>query len=226
MALSLVHVGHAFTVIDAPQRSPAWQQARLGRLTSSRASDMLAVIKSGEAAGRRNLRVQLALERITGQAQAPTYQSAAMLQGIEREAEAAGLYEALTGTLLRSTGFLQHGSLMVGASLDGHVGDFAGVVELKCPNAATHLEYLTTGVIPGDYRKQIVHQLYVSGARWCDWLSYCPEFPIGLQVKLVRVERNDQEIASYALAAALFLKEVDAAVAAIQGLQADVREVA
>jgi hypothetical protein len=217
---------HAFTVIDAPQRSPEWAAARLGRLTSSRASDMLAVIKSGEAAGRRHLRTQLALERITGRSQEPTYQSAAMLQGIEREAEAIGHYEALTGTLLRSTGFLQHGSLLIGASLDGHVGDFVGIVEVKCPLATTHLEYLTTGQIPGDYRKQIVHQLYVSGARWCDWLSYCPEFPIGLQVKLVRVERNDQEIASYALAAALFLKEVDAAVAAITGLQADVREVA
>lgn len=226
MALSLVPIGHAFTVIDAPQRSPAWAAARLGRLTSSRAADMLAVIKSGEAAGRRNLRVQLALERITGVAQAPTYQSAAMLQGIEREAEAAGRYETLTGTLLRSTGFLQHGSQMVGASLDGHVGDFAGLVEVKCPQAATHLEYLTTGQVPGDYRKQVVHQLYVSGARWCDWVSYCPEFPEGLQLKVVRIERQDQEIASYALAAALFLKEVDAAVAAITGLQADVREVA
>ena len=223
--MSLTRV-HAFTIVDAPQRSPDWAAARLGRLTSSRASDMLAVIKSGEAAGRRNLRTQLALERITGRSQEPTYQSAAMLQGIAREAEAAGQYEALTGTLLRSTGFLSHSSTMAGASLDGHVGDFAGIVELKCPLAATHLEYLTTGQIPGDYRKQIVHQLYVSGARWCDWVSYCPEFPVGLQVKLVRVERNDQEIASYALAAALFLKEVDAAVAAITGLQAPVREVA
>jgi predicted phage-related endonuclease len=226
MALNLVPIGHAFTVIDAPQRSPAWTAARLGRLTSSRAADMLAMIKSGEAAGRRNLRVQLALERITGQAQAPTYQSAAMLQGIEREAEAAGQYETLTGTLLRSTGFLQHGSYMAGSSLDGHIGDFAAIVELKCPLAATHLEYLTTGQVPGDYRKQVVHALWVSGARWCDWVSYCPDFPIGLQLKVVRVERHDQEIASYALAAALFLKEVDAAVAAITELQADVREVA
>jgi len=217
---------HAFTVIACAQRSDAWATARLGRLTSSSAAEMLAVIKSGEAAGRRNLRIRLALERITGTSQASTFQSAAMLAGIEREAEAAAHYEALTGAVLQHTGFLASNSIMAGASLDGHVGDFAGIVELKNPIAATHLEYLTTGQVPGDYRKQIVHQLYVSGARWCDWLSYCPEFPIGLQVKLVRVERNDQEIASYALAAALFLKEVDAAVAAITGLQADVREVA
>jgi predicted phage-related endonuclease len=224
--MSPLTVVHAFTVIDVAQRSDAWQTARLGRLTSSSAAEMLAVIKSGEAAGRRNLRIRLALERITGQSQASSFQSAAMLAGIAREAEAAAHYEALTGSVLQHTGFLAHNSVMAGASLDGHVGDFAGIVELKNPIAATHLEYLTTGQIPGDYRKQIVHQLYVSGARWCDWLSYCPEFPIGLQVKLVRVERNDQEIASYALAAALFLKEVDAAVAAITGLQADVRAVA
>lgn len=216
--MSLTRV-HAFTVVDAPQRSPAWVAARLGRLTSSRAADMLAVIKSGEAAGRRNLRVQLALERITGKTQAPVYQSAAMLIGIEREAEAAAAYEALTGCVLTHTGFLAHASLAIGASLDGHVGDFAGVVELKCPQAATHLEYLTTGQIPDTYRKQVVHQLFVSGARWCDWVSYCPEFPPGLQLKVVRVARSDQEMASYSLAAALFLREVDAAVAAVTGLQ-------
>lgn len=213
-------VAHAFTIVDAPQRSPEWAAARLGRLTSSRAADMLAVVKSGEAAGRRNLRTQLALERITGRPQAPTFQSEAMAQGIAREAEAAGQYEAATGTLLRSTGFLAHSSLMVGASLDGHVGEFAGVVELKCPLAATHLEYLRTGTIPGDYRKQIAHLLYVTGARWCDWVSFCPEFPADLALRIVRVNRSDQEIAAYALAVALFLREVDAAVAVIRGLQA------
>jgi len=210
----------AFTVVEAPQGSPAWAAARLGRLTSSRAADMLATIKSGESAGRRNLRAQLALERITGRSQAPTFQSEAMRQGLAREAEAAGQYEALTGTLLRSTGFLSHTALMMGASLDGHVGEFVGVVEIKCPIAATHLEYLTTGTIPGDYRKQIAHQLFMSGARWCDWVSYCPEFPADLQLRIVRVERSDQEMAAYALAAALFLREVDAAVAVIRRLQA------
>jgi hypothetical protein len=217
MSLSLVR---AFSVIDAPQRSPEWHAARLGRLTSSRAADMLATIKNGEAAGRRNLRVQLALERLTGRCQESGFVSPAMQIGIEREADAAGLYEALTGRVLTRTGFLAHHSHQVGASLDGHVGDFEGIVELKCPLAATHLEYLKTGVIPGEYKKQIIHALWVSGARWCDWLSYHPEFPTGLQAKLVRVDRVDQEIASYALAAALFLSEVDAEVEAVRRLAA------
>jgi predicted phage-related endonuclease len=217
MSLSLVR---AFTIIDAPQRSPEWHAARLGRLTSSRAADMLATIKSGEAAARRNLRVQLALERLTGRCQESGFVSAAMQTGIEREADAAGLYEALTGRVLTRSGFLAHHSHAVGASLDGHIGDFEGIVELKCPQAATHLEYLKTGVIPGDYQKQMVHALWVTGARWCDWLSYQPDFPPGLQAKLVRVEREDQQIAAYALAAALFLSEVDAEVEAVRRLAA------
>lgn len=213
----------AFTLIDAPQRSDAWVTARLGRLTGSRAADMLAKVKDpkAEAAGRRNLRVQLALERITGHSHENGYVSPAMQQGTDREVDAYALYEAVTGELLTRTGFLSHNELMVGVSLDGHVGDFEGIVEIKSPIAATHLDYLKTGTIPGEYLKQIIHALWVSGAEWCDWLSYNPEFPGALASKLVRVVRSEHEseIASYALAAALFLSEVQAEVDLVKGLR-------
>ena len=199
-----------FTIIDAPQRSPEWFAARLGRLTGSRASDMLATLKSGgEAAGRRNLRVQLVLERVTGKSQENGYQSAAMTQGIEREVDACALYEALTGDVLTPTGFVAHTELLAGCSLDGHVGDFEGLIEVKSPIAATHLEYLTTDVIPGDYLKQIQHNLWITGAGWCDWLSFNPDFPAPLRAKLVRVERDNAAIKAYELLARVFLREVD-----------------
>lgn len=218
MSLTLVP---AFTIIDAPQRSEEWRSARLGRLTGSRASDMLAKLKDpkAEAAGRRNLRVQLVLERLTGRCQESGYCSPAMQQGTDREVDAVALYEAVTGELLTKTGFLSHNTLMVGVSLDGHVGDFEGIVELKCPIPATHLDYLRTGTVPGEYHKQIVHGLWISGAQWCDWLSYNPDFPAPLDKKLVRVERNEQEITSYALAAALFLSEVQAELDLVKGLR-------
>ncbi len=199
----------SFTVLDAPQRSEPWFTARLGRLTGSRAADMLATIKSGEAAARRNLRVQLVLERLTRRSQENGYQSPAMLQGIAREPDAYALYENLTGRILTRTGFICHDTLAAGCSLDGHVGDFEGIIEIKAPTASTHLEYLKTGVIPGEYAKQIAHGLWITGAQWCDWLSYNPDFPEALQSKLVRVERDYALIRAYEKAVLEFLDEVD-----------------
>ena len=202
-------------ILDVAQRTPEWFAARLGRLTGSRAADMLATIKAGEAAGRRNLRVQLVLERITGRSQENGYQSPAMQQGTAREVDACVTYEALTGRLLSASGFLSHDALMAGCSLDGHVGDYEGIVEVKSPIPATHLDYLKSGVIPGEYQKQILHCLWITGARWCDWLSYQPEFPEPLQVKLVRVLRDNAAIAEYEQKVQMFLAEVDREVEAV-----------
>lgn len=208
-----------FTIIDAEQRSPEWFAARLGRLTASRAADMLATIKSGApSTSRRNLLMQLVLERLTGKAQEPTYQSAAMLQGIEREADAGALYEALTGRVLYATGFLSHTGLMAGCSLDGHVGDFEGIVEVKSPIPATHLDYVKTGVIPDEYAKQIRHQLWMTGAQWCDWMSYNPDFPERLRVRLVRVERDERAMQDYDAKVRAFLEDVDRECEAIRTL--------
>src|SRR3990167_2016704 len=134
-------------VIDVDQRSEAWFQASRGRLTASRAADCLATIKSGEAAARRNLRAQLVLERITGKSQEGGFQSKAMLDGIEREPDALLAYEAATGRLVKRTGFVQHDELMAGCSLDGHVGHWEGIVECKCPIAATHFATVMGGAV-------------------------------------------------------------------------------
>ena len=200
----------SFTILDVTQRSPEWHAARLGRLTGSRAADMLSTLRNGgEAAGRRNLRIQLVLERITGRSQENGYQSPAMAQGIEREVDAAAVYESLTGQLLSTTGFLVHDSLMAGCSLDGATANFAGIIEIKCPQPPAHLDVLRSGRIPGGYMGQVVHNLWISNADWCDWVSFSPEFPPPLHVKLLRIHRHDVDIAAYELAARLFLSEVD-----------------
>lgn len=207
-----------FTIINAEQRSPEWFAARAGRLTGSRAADMLATIKSGEAAGRRNLRAQLVLERVTGKPQEQTFESAAMRQGAEREAAALDRLEAELGYILTRTGFLAADGLMAGCSLDGHVGNFERIVEAKAPLAATHLEYLKSGKVPGEYLKQITHNLWISGAQACDWLSYNPDFPEHLQTKIVEVARDEAAIAAYDTAARAFLAEVDRELEALRTL--------
>lgn len=198
-----------FTVIAVEQRSADWKNVRLGRLTGSAAGAMLSKIKSGESASRRNLRVRLVLERVTCKSQERVVQTQAMQDGIDREPEALRAYEALTGHSVRLSGFLRHDALLAGASLDGHVGDFEGIVEAKCPLATTHLDYLRTGTVPEDYRWQCIHALWLTGAKWCDWLSFHPEFPGTLCVKLVRIERNEQEIADYDAKVRAFLADVE-----------------
>lgn len=209
-----------FHVLDCPQRSDEWFAARAGRVTSSNCAAMLATIQKGEAAARRNLRVRLALERVTQKTlDRSEFQSQAMLDGIEREADALSHYEALTGQVVERTGFLQHQELLTGASLDGHVGNFTGVVEAKCPEHSAHLDYLTTGEVPAKYRHQITHQLWLTGAQWADFLSYQPDFPERLQVKLVRIARNESDIAAYELVLRQFLRQVDELTTKIQSLE-------
>lgn len=207
-----------FTICTAEQRSPDWLMARLGRLTGSSASDMLATIQKGEAAGRRNLRMRLVLERLTGQPQEDTYVNAAMQWGIDHEQDAVDAYEAQTGNLLRRTGFLSHSSLMVGCSLDGDVDDFAGIVELKCPMSATHYGYIKAGAVPGNHLAQIQHNLWISGAEWCDFVSYDPRFPEHLRLFIRRVPRVELDILAYEKCALRFLAEVDAEVEQAKGL--------
>lgn len=200
----------AFTIVNAEQRSPEWFDARLGRITGSRAGDMLATIKSGGwAASRKNLLMQLVLERVTCKCQERTVQTQAMADGVEREPEALRLYEHLTGNSIRHTGFLRHTELYAGCSLDGHVGDFEGVVEAKCPMPATHYEYLRTGIVPEHYRLQCIHALWMTGAQWCDWISFHPDFPEALRLKVVRVTPKDAEHAKYDAAVRAFLAEVE-----------------
>jgi putative phage-type endonuclease len=223
MTLTLVPpriVIRPFTVIAAEQRSPAWFQARLGRLTGSRAAAMIAMTQKGEhTAARRDLRLQLALERITGQVQEDTWVSAEMRRAVMLEPRAVAAYEAVTGCFVQRSGFLSHNTLPVGCSLDGHVGDYAGILEVKCPKSTTHLTYLQAGTVPPEYLPQIVHNLWVSGAAWCDFLSYDDRFPDHLQTYLVRYPRHEPEIALYAENVTVFLAEVAATVDAVHTLQ-------
>lgn len=204
-----------FTVINAEQRSPEWFKARVGRLTGSVAADMLATIKSGEAAARRNLRLRLVLERVTGKPQESDFVSPAMQAGIDREAAAFAAYEALTGDMAIRTGFLAHTTLMAGCSLDGHIGNFTKLLSIKCRQPAAHYDFIKTGKVPGDALAQIRHELWITDALEHDYFSWNPDFPEALQSRVVTVKRDEADIPSYAEAALKFLAEVDTEVNAM-----------
>jgi len=205
-----------FTVVDCIQRSPEWFAARLGKLTGSVAGEMLATIKTGEAAARRDLRLRLICERLTGRVQDDGYTSPAMQWGIDQEPAARVAYEVMTGDLVREVGFCAHPTLQAGCSPDGYVGDYARLVSFKCPKSATHLRYLRAGVMPVEYVPQMLAELWITGAPAYDFVSYDPRFPEPLQLFSVAVARNDAAIAEFHAKAIAFLEEVDRELEAVQ----------
>lgn len=167
-----------FTVIDAPQRSPEWFSARLGRVTGSKAS---CVLMGEKTAGRADYVLQLALERLTGVAEEGGYVSAEMQRGVDKEPLARIRAEG-SGAFIRETGFLRHNTLMIGTSLDGDEDDFATIWEFKCPKSTTHVKYLRTdgAALLADYQPQIMHGLYVTAADRAVIGSFDDRMPAGL----------------------------------------------
>ncbi len=188
------------------QRSEEWFQARLGKVTASRVADVLAKIKSGESASRRNYKIQLVSERLTGERQ-ETYVNQAMQDGIDREQFARDRYVQQFGEV-EEVGFIQHPTLEAGASPDGLVGT-DGIIEIKCPIGSTHTETLMTQEVPSKYVPQIQFQLLVTGRKWCDFVSYNPMFPENLQVFVRRVFANKEYQQELEDEVKQFLKEVD-----------------
>lgn len=192
------------------QRSDAWRAARCGHLTASRAQDILTRGRGGQASKVRSAYLrQLVCEQLTGIPEDRPFQSRAMRRGVEKEAAARLAYAAHTQQVVETSGFLRHDTLRAGCSLDGHVGGFAGVVELKAPNTATHLRYLLTRRIPRRIRAQMTHHLWITGARWCDFVSFDDRLPARAQLVVVRLERDDVDVDGYASEAQRFLAEVD-----------------
>ena len=187
------------------QRSEEWFQARLGKVTASRVADVLAKIKSGESASRRNYKIQLVSERLTGERQ-ESYINQAMQDGIDREQFAKDRYVQEHGEV-EEVGFMQHPTLEAGASPDGLVGE-DGIIEIKCPMGGTHTESLMSQDVPSKYIPQIQFQLRCSGRKWCDFVSYHPMFPKHLQLFVKRVEADEVYQAELDKEIELFLVEV------------------
>jgi putative phage-type endonuclease len=188
------------------QRSEEWFQARLGLVTASRVADVLAKTKSGESASRRNYKIQLVSERLTGERQ-ETYINQAMQDGIDREQFARDRYVQQFGEV-EEVGFVKHPTLEAGASPDGMVGD-DGIIEIKCPMGSTHTETLMTQDIPSKYVPQVQFQLLVTGRKWCDFVSYNPMFPEHLQVFVKRIEADPVYQKELESEVRKFLEEVD-----------------
>ena len=200
------------------QRSEEWFLERLGHATASKFADALSKGKNGEeSASRRNYKLQLVTERLTGQP-SEGYSNAAMEWGTEQEPYARAAYEAYSGTIVDECGFIRHsGGLKAGASPDGLVGD-NGIIEIKCPNSATHVETLVSRAMPSKYISQVQGQLWITNRDWCDFVSFDPRMPGPLQLFVVRVPRDEERIELIADGIRGFLLEVSALEAQLRSL--------
>jgi putative phage-type endonuclease len=189
------------------QRTEEWFAARCGKVTASRVADVIAKTKSGYGAGRANYMADLVVERLTGQ-KAQGFSNAAMEWGVEQEPAARAAYSAKTGILVEEVGFIDHPTVaMSGASPDGFAEE--GLVEIKCPNTATHLEYVLAQLPPLKYFTQMQWQMACTGRPFCDFVSYDPRLPERLQLLVVRVPRDDEYIAMLETEVTKFLAELD-----------------
>lgn len=200
------------------QGSPEWFAARCGSVTASKIVDVIAKIKSGEAASRMNYRAQLVAERLTN-VPAESFSNAAMVRGTELEPFARIAYEVHTGIFVEEIGFVTHPTIKrSGASPDGLV-NADGLVEIKCPNTATHITYLLAGEVPPAYKPQMAWQLACTGRKWCDFVSFDPRMPEDLQLFVVRYEPTSEYLAMLESEVTVFLIELDGQEAKLKLIQ-------
>jgi len=193
---------------DVEQGSDTWKQIRLGHITASNIADVMAKGKSGESVTRHKYKMRLVSERLTW-AVGESYSNAAMEWGVEQEQFAVMAYEAAQDVLTDKTGFWIHPNVpWLGVSPDRLIGD-RGLVEVKCPNTTTHLDYLFAGKVPAEYVKQVQCQLWVTGRDWCDFISFDPRLPKKNQLLIVRTERDEALIKEMEAEVWKFLAEVD-----------------
>jgi putative phage-type endonuclease len=192
------------------QRTEEWFAARLGKVTASKIADVMASGRAGApSVTRANYFAQLLCERLTGRA-TEGYTSDAMQHGTDNEPIAINAYEMHRDVIVSPIGFVDHPSIaMSGASPDGLVGE-DGLIEVKCPNSATHLATLKGGSIDGRYMKQMQWQMACTGRKWCDFVSFDPRMPEHLQLYIRHVPFDSDMVKEIESAVCEFLADLDA----------------
>lgn len=197
------------------QSDPGWAAARIGHVTASRVSDLLATVRNGYAASRKNYAAELVAERLTGAA-GERFVNTAMQWGTDTEPFARAAYEFRYDVTCGPAAFVKHPTIeWAGASPDGFVGD-DGLVEFKCPNTATHIETLLGGGIPEKYVLQMRWQMACAARSWCDFASFDPRLPEHMRLSVKRVEVDMAEQRRIEKEVAQFISEIDDTLAALQ----------
>ena len=209
------------------QGTEEWRQIRCGNATASRAADIIAMLKKGgEAANRRDYRTEIICERLTGVPYPQSAQYARAVQwGKEHEADARTAYELKMGVLVDVVGFVMHPTIeRFGCSPDFLVGE-DGMGQIKCPDTATHIEWIRSGTVPIEHIPQLLAELACTKRKWIDFVSYDPRLPEHLQLFVVRYDRNEKLISQLEAEVVHFNAEVDQVIACLPAAPQPIAEV-
>ena len=202
---------------DLIQGSAEWRAARAGSLGASQVHEAIARVKTGWGASRANVMAQLIAERLTG-IPADSFTNAAMQWGTATEPQARAAYEFLHDVDVEQVGLIKHPAIVgTHASPDGLIRS-DGMLEIKCPTVATHIDTLLAGKVPAKYVTQMQWQMACAGRSWCDFASYDPRLPASMQLFVQRIERDDKLIGELEDMVRQFLTELDAKVQALRNL--------
>lgn len=192
--------------MDIVQNTPEWHDIKRGKVSASRVKDVMA---GGKGVTRNNYLSRIVCEILTGTTE-DGFSNSNMERGLELEPIARQTYEFFSGNQVDQCGFIDHPFIpRFGCSPDGLVGD-DGMIEIKTVIPSTHLGYIEEGEAPSVYLKQMQSQMACSGRQWVDFVSYCPEMPVHLQLFVKRVIRDESEIKEIQAEVIAFNNQVDA----------------
>ena len=205
------------------QRSPEWFQQRLGHVTASRMSEALS---KGTGVTRDKYKMQLISERLTGQSE-KSFSNEYMERGVQQEKFALMRYEADTNCIVDEAEFYTHPTIKwLGASPDGLLmdedGSIKGLIEIKCLKTENHLEFFLSESpkIPAKYIVQMQCQMWVTGAEWCDFVSFDSRVTYEhRQIFITRVKRDDKFIKEMEIDVVKFLAEVEETVQKLEKIK-------
>jgi hypothetical protein len=208
-------------VLAHPPTESRLHPLRVGRLTASRVSAMLAKTKSGPSAQRADLLWELACERLTGaSAERDFTPTRAMQRGIDMEVLAVAAFEAQTGSLVTDGGFMERDDYLAGVSPDGII-DGVELLEVKCPTTKVMVGWhqLPPDEVPKQHLNQLTHALWVSGFPAVTLFGWDDRLPDGLQTFTRRLRCEDVDLDAHEVAVHEFLGEVNAALDHLHTLQ-------
>lgn len=161
---------------DVVQNTPDWHKVRAAVPTASEIDKIITPATmqlSKQAEGYAN---KIAAERILGKPIIKFNGNHYTERGHELEPDALKLYEMRFEVDCQHGGFITNDNRTMGCSPDAMISMEKGL-ELKCPEADTHVGYLCAGVLPNEYKCQVQSSLFASDFKEWDFMSYYPELP-------------------------------------------------
>ncbi|HEX3523932.1 MAG TPA: YqaJ viral recombinase family protein [Stellaceae bacterium] len=162
------------------QGGARWHRLRLGKVTASEFNKIVPLQKGGWSAAGKQLMYRLVAERLMSKEVERQYVSQAMIDGIEREPYAAAAFRQMAACDLDDGGFFETWELgddepgRIGCSPDRIIRGTNTVLEIKCPEAQTHVGYMIGG--PGDaYQEQCQGQMLIGGWEKVHFFSWFPD---------------------------------------------------